>query len=94
MFRIPKQGVGEKKDVFRFSFLKDETGAVKVSVDDRKKIRKEHMEKSMNVENEWSDSIDASKVVGAVRRIEVEEVWCAINRMKIGKVNEPSGVAI
>ena len=67
---------------------------MKVSVDDRKKIRKEHMEKSMNVENEWSDSIDASKVVGAVRRIEVEEVWCAINRMKIGKVNEPSGVAI
>ena len=32
-----------------------------------------------NVENEWSDSIDGSKVVGAVRRIEVEEVWCAMN---------------
>ena len=27
-------------------------------------------------------------------RIEVEEMWCAMNRMKIGKVSEPSGVAI
>ena len=32
------------------------------------------MEKLMNVENEWSVSIDVSKVEGAVRRIEVEEV--------------------
>ena len=31
------------------------------------------MEKLMNVENEWSDSIDI------VRRIEVEDVRCAIN---------------
>ena len=29
------------------------------------------MEKFTNVENEWSDNIDASKVEGAVRRIEV-----------------------
>ena len=67
---------------------------MKVSVDDRKKIWKEHMEKLMNVENEWSDSIDASKVEGAVRRIEVEEVRCAMNRMKIGKASGPSGVTI
>ena len=32
------------------------------------------MEKLMNVENEWSDRIDTSKVEGAVRRIEVDEV--------------------
>ena len=29
------------------------------------------MEKFTNVENEWSDNIDASKVEGVVRRIEV-----------------------
>ena len=52
------------------------------------------MEKLMNVENEWSDSIDASRVEGAVRRIEVEEVWLAMNRMKIGKASGPSGVAL
>ena len=45
-----------------------------MSVDDRKKIWKEHIGKLMNVENEWSDSIDTSKVEGAVRRIEVDEV--------------------
>ena len=47
-----------------------------IIVDDQKNIWKEHMEKLMNVENEWSDSIDDSKVEGAVRRIEVEEVVC------------------
>ena len=30
------------------------------------------MEKLVHVENEWRDSIDASKVEVAVRRIEVE----------------------
>ena len=67
---------------------------MKVSVDDRKKIWKEHMDKLMNVENEWSDSIDASKVEGAVRRTEAEEVLCAINCMKTGKACGPSGVAM
>ena len=43
------------------------------------------MEKLMNAENEWS--IDDSKVEGAVRRIEVEEVQCAMNQMKIGKAS-------
>ena len=52
------------------------------------------MEKLMNVENEWSGSIDASRVEGAVRRIEIEEVWLAMNRMKIGKASGPSEVAL
>ena len=51
LFRIAKQRVGEKK-VVGVSCLKDKSGTVKVSVDDRKKIWKEHMEKLMNVENE------------------------------------------
>ena len=37
------------------------------------------MKKLINVENEWSDSIDASKVESAVRRIEVEVGQCSIN---------------
>ena len=94
LFRIARQRAREKKDVVGVSFLIDESGAVKVSVDDQKKIWKEHMEKLMNVENKWSGSIDASKVEGAVRRIKVEEVLCAMNRMKIGKASGPSGVAI
>ena len=51
LFRIAKQRVGEKKDVVGVSCLKDKSGAVKISVDDRKKIWKEHMKKLMNVEN-------------------------------------------
>ena len=50
------------------------------------------MEKSMNVENEWSYSIDTSKVEGAVRRIEVKEVWSVMSRMKIEKASGPSGL--
>ena len=82
---------GEKRDAVGVSCLKNKTGAVEVKVDDRKKIWKEHMEMLMNVKNEWSDSIDASKVEGAVRRIEVEEVRYAMNRMKIRKASGPSG---
>ena len=74
MFRIAKQRAGEKRDVVGVSCLKDESRAVKVSVDDQKKIWKKHVEKLMNIENRWSDSVDASMVKGAVRRIEVEEV--------------------
>ena len=38
LFRIARQRAGEKSDVVGVSFLKDESGTVKVSVDDRKKI--------------------------------------------------------
>ena len=94
LFRIVKHTVGEKKGAVGVSCLKDESGVVKVSVDDRKKIWKEHMDKLMKIETEWSDIIDASKAEGALRRIEVEEVRCAMNLMKIRKVSGPSGVAI
>ena len=94
LFRIVKQKVGEKKDVVGVSSFKYGSGAVKVRVNDRKKIWKEYMEKLVNVENEWTDSIDVSKVEGAVRRIEIEEVLCAMNRMEAGKTSGPSGVAI
>lgn len=66
---------------------------MKVSVDDQKKITKEQMEKMM-IKNEWSDSIDASNVKGAVRRTEAEEVQCSMNQMKIRKASGPSGVAL
>ena len=94
LFRIAKQRFGEKKDVVWVSCLKDGSGTVKVILDDRKKIWKEHMEKLRNVKNDCSDSIDANKVEDAVRIIEVEEVQCATNRMKIGKTSGSSGVAI
>ena len=51
LFRIAKHRVGEKKDNVGLSCINDESGTVKVSVDDRKKIFKEHTEKLVNVEN-------------------------------------------
>ena len=84
MFRTAKQRVREKKDV-------GVRWVVKVSVDDKKKIWKEHMK---NLINEWSDSIGASKVEGLVKRIEIEEVQCAMIAMKIGKASGPTGVAV
>ena len=39
------------RELFRISCLKDQSEVVKVSVDDRKKIWKEHIEKLTNVEN-------------------------------------------
>ena len=62
LFRTPKRRVGEKKDVVGVSCLKDKSETVKVSLDEWKKIWKEHMEKLVNFENDWSDSIDASVV--------------------------------
>ena len=50
LLTIAKNRVGEKKNVVGVSCLKDESETVKVSVDDRKKIWKEHMEKLINVE--------------------------------------------
>ena len=91
---LPRKKVGEKKDIVGVSCLKDKNGVVKVSVEDGKKIWKEDMEKLMNVENKWSESIDASKVESAVKRIQVKEVQCAMNQMKIGKASGPFGVAI
>ena len=94
MLRIAKQRTGGKKDAARVSCIKDENRTVKVSVDDQKKIWKKHMKKLMNVENEWSDSIDASKVEGTVRKVDIEEVQCAMNHIKFRKASGPSVVAI
>ena len=77
-FGIAKQRAREKRHV-GVSCFKDKSETVKVSVDDRNKIWKEHLEKLVILENEWSDSIDASKVEDAVRRFEVEEVQCAMD---------------
>ena len=64
---------------------------MKVSVDGRSKSGRLFW-KLMNVENEWIDSIDDSKVEGVMRRIVVEEVQCAMYGLKIGKASGISGV--
>ena len=58
LLKIAKQTAREKRHVVGVSCLKDESGAVKVSMDNRKKMWKEHMEKLINIENEWDTGIE------------------------------------
>ena len=53
LFIIAKQRVVEKKDVVGVSCLKDESGIVKLSVDDQREIWKKHIEKLTNAEDEF-----------------------------------------
>ena len=72
---LPNKGL-DRRGIVGVICLEDESGAVKVNVDNIKKIWKEHMEKLMNLENVWSDSIDASKVEGAVTVLRLK--WCGV----------------
>ena len=40
------------------------------------------------------DSVDTSKVEGTAKRIEVEEVRCAMNHLKVRKASGSSGGAV
>ena len=67
---------------------------VKVGVNDRKLIWKEHMKRLINAENKWRNDIAASKVVSAVRRIDAGEVRWAMYNMKNGEASGPSGIVL
>ena len=60
--------------LLRVQRAKDKSDMVKVGVNDRKLIWKEHMKRLINAENKWRNDIAASKVVSAVRRIDAGEV--------------------
>ena len=72
--------------------MKDEDGRLVVSEKDRGKLWKEHMEKIMNVENEWDQMIGVDMVEGPVEGVTDEEVMEAMNKMKLGKAAGPSEV--
>lgn len=68
LLSITKQSAGEKRDVI---VVKAKVTMVKVGLNDRTQTWNEHMERLMNVKNRLGDSITASKVIGAVRRIDI-----------------------
>ena len=72
--------------------MKDKDGRLVVSEKDRGKLWKEHMEKIMNVENEWDQMVEADVVEGLVEGVTDEEVIEAMNKMKLGKTAGPSEV--
>ena len=93
LFRIVKQRTGEKAHVIGVTCLKDESDMVKVGVNDRKQIWKEHIERLINVENKWRSTLPL-KVVGAAHKIDAEEVQCAMNDIKNGKISGSSGILL
>ena len=82
---------GDKKggrDIEDGGCMKDKDGRLVVSEKNRRKLWKEHMEKIMNVENEWDQMVEAKMVEG----ITDEEVMKAMNKMKLGEAAGPSEV--
>ena len=72
--------------------MKDKDGRLVVSEKDRGELWKEHMEKIMNMENEWDQMVEIDMVEGPVEGVTDEEVMEAMNTMKLGKAAGPSEV--
>ena len=70
----------------------DKDGRLVISEKDCGKLWKDHMEKIMNVENEWDQMANADMVEELVEEVTYEEVIKAINKMKLGKATGPSEV--
>ena len=77
------------KDIEGGGCIKDKDRRLVVSEKDRGKLWKEHMEKIMNVENEWVQMAEADMVEGPVERVTDEEVIEATNKTKLGKAAGP-----
>ena len=80
------------RDIKGGGFMKDKDGRLVVSEKDRGKLWKEHMEKIINVENEWDQTVEADMVEGPVEEVTDEEVMEAMIKMKLGKAAGPSEV--
>ena len=64
---------------------KDKDGRMVVNEKDQGKLWKEHVEKILNVENEWDQMAEARMVEGPVKEVTYEEMMKAMNKMKLGK---------
>ena len=92
IFELVKFMRRDGKDINGGGSMKDRDGRLVVSEKDRGKLWKDHMEKIMNVENEWDQMAEADMVEGPVEEVTYEEVVKAMNKMKLGKAAGPSEV--
>ena len=65
--------------------MRGSDGRLNFSEKDRGKVWKGHMERIMNEENEWDQTMKAELVEGPVKRVSREEVVKAIREMKVGR---------
>ena len=84
VFKLVKFMRKDGKDINGGGCMKDKDGRLVVSEKDRGKLWKDHMEKIMNVENEWDQGAIADMVEEPVEEATYEEVIKAMNKMKLG----------
>ena len=92
VFRLVKFMRRDGKDINGGGCMKDKDGRLVVNEKDRGKLWEDHMEKIMNMENEWDWMAEADMVEGPVEEVTYEEVITAVNKMKLGKAAGPSEV--
>ena len=92
VFKFVKFMRKEGIDIEGGGCMKDKDGKLVASKKERGKLWKGHMEKIMNVENEWDQMAEADMVEGPVEGITDGEVMEAMNKIKLGKAAGPSEV--
>ena len=65
--------------------MRGNDGRLSFSATDRAKLWKEHMEKIMNVENDWDHMTEVDVVVGPIGKVTREEIVSTMREMKAGK---------
>ena len=91
VFKFVKFMRKEGRDIDGGGCMKDKDGRLVASEKDRGKLWKKHMEKTMNVENEWDQMVEVDMVEGPGEGV-TDEVMEAMNKMKLGKTAGPSEV--
>ena len=82
VFKLVKFMRKNGKDINGGGCMKDKDGSLVVRKKDRGKLWKDHMEKIMNVENEWDQMTKADMVEGPVEEVTYEEVMEAMNKIR------------
>ena len=84
----------EKKDIVGEKWIRDGSGKLAYSYDEKIKAWKQHYERPLNVEFPWSedDLPVADPVLGPPPLVTREMAEKSISKMKLGKAPGPSGV--
>ena len=84
----------EEKDLKGERCLRGKDGRLGFIEEDRAKIWKEHIEKTINEESEWNHMMETDVVEGPVEKLARNEIVEAIQSMKSGKATGPSEVSV
>ena len=65
---MARQSKKTNKDIVGMLCIRGEDGNIKVSLEDKMEVLKEHEEKMLNEENEWSGELNIEKNEGPCKR--------------------------